>query len=62
MQRQEDRVEWLRAEEGQDLAEYALLMMLIAVALIAAVGLVGDELSQAWTAISAGLADAPWPF
>lgn len=40
----------LLAEQcGQDLAEYALLAILIAVAAAAAVGLFGDALAAFWT-------------
>jgi len=36
---------WLDREEGQDLAEYALLLGLIALIVLAAVGLLGTNLS-----------------
>jgi Flp pilus assembly pilin Flp len=35
---------WLRTEEGQDLAEYALLLGLIAVVVMVAVAALGDGL------------------
>jgi pilus assembly protein Flp/PilA len=37
---------WLQREEGQDLAEYALLIGLIALVAILAVTLLGENLSQ----------------
>jgi Flp pilus assembly pilin Flp len=37
---------WLRREEGQDLTEYALLLFLIVVAVVLAVGLLGDEINS----------------
>jgi Flp pilus assembly pilin Flp len=36
---------WLRREEGQDLTEYALLLILIVVAAVAAAGFLGDEIN-----------------
>jgi pilus assembly protein Flp/PilA len=36
---------WLQREEGQDLAEYALLIGLIALVVIVAVTLLGENLS-----------------
>jgi len=32
-------------EEGQGLAEYALIIVLVAIAVVTALGLVGDEIS-----------------
>jgi pilus assembly protein Flp/PilA len=43
---------FLRREEGQDLAEYALLIGLIAIAVIAAVTLLGQQISQALSSIA----------
>jgi pilus assembly protein Flp/PilA len=49
---------WLSEEEGQDLAEYGLLAVLIAVVAVAAVTLVGTEVAVLWGEIVAGI---PWP-
>ena len=35
---------WLHSEEGQDLAEYAILLALIALVVIAAVATLGDNI------------------
>lgn len=48
-------VEILRSDEGQDLAEYAMLAVLIAVAVIAALSLVAPSISSLYTTIAAGL-------
>lgn len=42
----------LRAEDGQDLAEYGLLLLLIAVVVIAAVTLVGTQISTLFQSIA----------
>ena len=39
---------WLKSKEGQDLAEYALLLGLIALVVIAAVTILGTGLSNVW--------------
>lgn len=39
-----------RDERGQDLVEYGLLVVLIAVTVIAAVTLLGDEVRAVWEA------------
>jgi len=44
--------DWLRQEEGQDLAEYALLIALIAIVAVAAVTLLGGKISDVLTAIA----------
>ena len=43
---------WFHREEGQDLAEYALLIGLIALVVILAVTFLGDELSQLFARIA----------
>ena len=43
---------WLRREEGQDLAEYALLIGLIALVVILAVTILGDNLSILFSEIA----------
>ena len=42
---------WLRREEGQDLAEYALLIGLIALALVGAVTYLGGGIDATFRAI-----------
>lgn len=44
-----------RAEKGATAIEYGLIAGLIAVAIIAAVTLAGDNLSTTWNAIASGL-------
>ncbi len=46
---------FLRREEGQDLAEYALLIALIAIAVIAAVTLLGTQISTVLSSIANAL-------
>ena len=41
----------LRKEEGQGLAEYALIIVLVSIAVVAALGLVGDEINNVFTGI-----------
>ena len=45
----------LEDQKGQDLAEYGLLIGLIAVAVAAAVGLLGDRIDAAFDALTAAL-------
>jgi pilus assembly protein Flp/PilA len=52
---------WLRREEGQDLAEYALLIGLIAIAVVAAVTLLGEQISTVLSAIGAEMLTWPIP-
>ena len=47
--------EWLRADDGQDLAEYAILVGLIALVVVGAVTLFGGQLVAAYNAIAATL-------
>jgi pilus assembly protein Flp/PilA len=42
-------------EKGQDAAEYAILIALIALAIIAAVTLLGGQIAAAFTAIAAAI-------
>ena len=41
----------LQQEEGQGLAEYALIIVLVSIAVVAALGLVGDEIKNVFTTI-----------
>ncbi len=45
-------MDWLRREEGQDLAEYALLIALIALVAVAAVTMLGENISAILTSIA----------
>lgn len=49
---------FLRREEGQDLAEYALLIALIAIAVIAAVTFLGNQISTVLSNIGSTLSSA----
>jgi Flp pilus assembly pilin Flp len=47
--------EWLMADDGQDLAEYAILVALIALVVIGAVTLFGGQLVAAYNSFVATL-------
>ena len=47
-----------RADEGQDLLEYALLVALIALVAIAAVGLAGKSVNTIFSSIASALSTA----
>jgi len=49
---------WLEREEGQDLIEYALIVFLISLAVVTALGLVGDQLNVVWGDITDALGGA----
>jgi len=46
---------WLEREEGQDLIEYALIVVLISLAVTIALAAVGTQLNTVWTAITGAL-------
>jgi len=46
----------IKSEEGQGMAEYALILLLIAVAVIAAVALLGTSISNLFTQVAGNLA------
>lgn len=46
---------WMNQEEGQDLVEYALIIALIAVALVAGLGNLATAIKAAFTSISGNL-------
>ncbi len=46
---------WLQSEEGQGLAEYALILVLIAVVVIAAVSFLGTGISTTFSRIANSL-------
>jgi len=48
---------WLQREEGQDLAEYAILLALIALIVVVAVYIVGQNISDVFSAIGSATAD-----
>jgi Flp pilus assembly pilin Flp len=47
--------DWLRADDGQDLAEYAILVGLIALVVVGAVTLFGGQLVAAYNSFVATL-------
>lgn len=47
---------FVREEEGQDLIEYALLIVFIALVVVAALGPLGTQVSSVYTTISSSLA------
>ena len=47
---------WMRTEEGQDLTEYALIIALIVIACVAAVTLLGENISSVMNAVATTLA------
>ncbi|MBC7260891.1 MAG: Flp family type IVb pilin [Chloroflexi bacterium] len=49
---------WLRREEGQDLTEYALIIGLIVILAVAAVALLGGNISSVLSNIASTLASA----
>ena len=49
----------LQKEEGQGLAEYALIIVLVSIAVVAALGLVGDEITAVFTNIQEELQQTP---
>lgn len=49
---------YLPREEGQGLVEYALILVLIAIVVIAILTLLGEQVSAVFSQISAGLGGA----
>jgi len=53
---------WLRSlglsEEAQGLVEYALIIVLVSIVVIIALGLLGDQVNNVFTEITAGLGGA----
>jgi len=47
----------LQKEEGQGLAEYALIIVLVSIAVVTALGLVGDEIENVFTTIQEQLSN-----
>ena len=48
---------YMPAEDGQGLVEYALIIMLIALVLIAVITLFGEELSSTYSTIQSSVGD-----
>lgn len=48
----------LKREEGQGMAEYGLILALIAVAAIVVMGLLGDEINTAFTTVKDAMSGA----
>jgi pilus assembly protein Flp/PilA len=51
-----EAVDWLKREQGQDLAEYALLVSLIALVVLVAVTVLGQNLSEAFSSLASHVA------
>lgn len=47
----------MQREAGQGLAEYALIIVLVSIAVVAALGLVGDEITSVFTTIQTQLSN-----
>jgi pilus assembly protein Flp/PilA len=47
----------LKREEGQGLAEYALIIVLVSIAVVAALTLVGDEINSVFNSIQEQLSN-----
>ncbi|HEX9115787.1 MAG TPA: Flp family type IVb pilin [Anaerolineae bacterium] len=47
---------WLQSEEGQGLAEYALILVLIAIVVLVALGSIGTRVNTTFSQIASGLA------
>jgi len=45
----------VKREEGQGMVEYALIIVLVAIGLVAALGLLGDDITAAFQSIGDGL-------
>ena len=39
---------WIKAQEGQDLIEYALIIVLLVVVAVVGLGLLGTEINNLW--------------
>lgn len=47
----------MQREAGQGLAEYALIIVLVSIAVVAALGFVGDEITSVFTTIQTQLSN-----
>jgi pilus assembly protein Flp/PilA len=52
-------IESLKREEGQTLTEYALLLVLVAIVVVTAVGLLGGRINEIFSTITKGLVAPP---
>jgi len=54
---------WLQREEGQDIVEYAVLVIFVGLLILVGIGLFGDQLNQAFRTIlervSAAMSETP---
>lgn len=50
---------FLKNEEGQGMVEYALIIALVAIGIIVALGLFGDEIGNVFESITTSLQPAP---
>ncbi len=46
---------WIKAQEGQDLIEYALIIVLLVVVAVIGLGLLGTEINNLWGEIQTWL-------
>jgi len=46
---------WVKAQDGQDLIEYALIIVLLVVVAVVGLGLLGGEIGNLWTSIKTWL-------
>jgi pilus assembly protein Flp/PilA len=49
---------WLEGEEGQDLIEYSLIIVLIVLVAVVGMGAVGTQIGQIWGSITSQLGTA----
>jgi Flp pilus assembly pilin Flp len=49
-------VQFLMEEEGTEVVEWALILLLVIILVIAAVTIVGQKTSQAWQSVAASMA------
>ena len=52
---------WIKAQEGQDLIEYALIIVLLVVVAVVGLGLLGTEISNLWNGINDWIGSANVP-
>jgi|GEM_PF-1527004 len=52
---------WIKAQEGQDLIEYALIIVLLVVVAVVGLGLLGGQISNLWNGIKDWIGSANVP-
>lgn len=52
---------WIKAQEGQDLIEYALIIVLLVVVAVVGLSLLGEGISGFWNSITDWLGNATLP-